>query len=328
VSRPWPPGTATGIGSLPGADMAEALRLVLGEVPDLPYLPELPARGPGAEMIGRTAALLVDLPVEIQPFGWRLAARAGRDLRRARDLLEWDLDLLAETAADYSGAFKIQIAGPWTLAAGVELPSGHRIVADAGAVRDLVSSLVEGLRAHVAELTRRIPGARLVVQVDEPALPAVLAGRVPTPSGYGTVAAVEGALVRQCLAEVLEVAPAGGRVVHCCAANLPTALIRAAGADALSFDPSLAGDLDAIGEFVEGGGCLWLGVLPATDAEITLDGARQVVDRLWRTLGFAEQQRGAALVPTPSCGLAGASAQYVRRALAVLRDVGRWLVEV
>jgi hypothetical protein len=328
VTRPWPPGAVTGIGSLPGTDMAEALRLVLGELPNLPYLPELPARGPGAEMIGRTAALLVDLPVEIQATGWRLTARPGRDARRAKDLLEWDLDLLAELAGGYAGAVKVQMAGPWTLAAGVELPSGHRIVADAGAVRDLVASLAEGLRLHLAEIGRRIPSATLVLQLDEPALPAVLAGQVPTPSGYGTVPAVAGEVVRQDLSEVLAVAPAGGRVVHCCGANLPAALIQAAGADALSFDPSLSGDLDAIGSFVDGGGCLWLGVLPATDADITLDGARQSVQRLWQTLGFPDEQRAEALVPTPACGFAGASPEHVRRAFTILRDVGRWLVEV
>lgn len=44
---PWPPASATGVGSLPGTDPAEALRLVFGELPDLPHLTELPARGPG-----------------------------------------------------------------------------------------------------------------------------------------------------------------------------------------------------------------------------------------------------------------------------------------
>ena len=42
----------TGVGSLPGTDYRAALRTVLdalggAELPDLPYLPELPARGPG-----------------------------------------------------------------------------------------------------------------------------------------------------------------------------------------------------------------------------------------------------------------------------------------
>ena len=76
--RPWPPGAATGVGSLPGTDVSEAMKTVLGELPDLPYLPELPARGPGADMIGRTAGLLVGLPVEVYAGRWRTTAvRAG-----------------------------------------------------------------------------------------------------------------------------------------------------------------------------------------------------------------------------------------------------------
>ncbi len=62
---PWPAGCATGIGSMPGTDPAEVIAVILGELPDFPYLPELPARGPGADLTGRTAALLIDMPVEI-----------------------------------------------------------------------------------------------------------------------------------------------------------------------------------------------------------------------------------------------------------------------
>ena len=64
--------------------------MVFGELPSLPYLPELPARGVGADLVGRTAALLVDLPVEVQPSGWRLSDRPGRDHHRAVDHLRRD----------------------------------------------------------------------------------------------------------------------------------------------------------------------------------------------------------------------------------------------
>jgi hypothetical protein len=57
---PWPAGAATGIGSLPGTDVVEAQRIVFGELPELPHLPELPARGPGADLIGRSAGFLVE----------------------------------------------------------------------------------------------------------------------------------------------------------------------------------------------------------------------------------------------------------------------------
>ena len=330
MSRPWTPGAVTGIGSLPGTDPVEAARLVFGELPEFPHLPELPARGAGAEMIGRSAALLVDLPAEIVPSGWQLAAHPGHDLRRAADFLARDLDALHEQADGYSGPLKLQVAGPWTLAAAIELPSGHKIVTDRGATRDLAESLAEGVRAHVADVLRRVPGASVVVQLDEPSLPAVLAGSVPTPSGWGSVPAVEANVVEATLRSVLDAAPAGGRAVHCCARAVPLDLLRAAGADALAVDAALLtnAQYDALGAAVDAGVSLWLGVLPTSDTAITLDTAREPIRRLWRELGFADAQLAAAVVPTPACGLAGASSAYTRRVLSVLRDAGRALREL
>jgi methionine synthase II (cobalamin-independent) len=326
---PWPAGAVTGLGSLPGTDPGEAARLVLGELTALPHLPELPARGAGADMIGRAAALLVDLPVELVPSGWRLTAHPGRDLRRARDFLSWDLDALETAATGWTGPLKAQVTGPWTLAAGLELPNGHKVVSDPGAARDLAQSLAEGIRAHLADVTARVPGATPVLQLDEPSLPAVLAGRIATPSGYGTVRAVEAAVAEPTLAGVLSVAPEGARVVHCCADDVPIALLRGAGADAVAVDAArLDRDrLDVLGEAVDAGTSLWLGVLPATDAPVSLDTAREPIRRLWAELGFPSRELPQRLVATPACGLAGATPAHARRVLAVLRDLGQWLLD-
>jgi len=323
----WPAGAVTGLGSLPGTDPVEAATLVLGELPELPHLPELPNRGAGADVIGRSAGLLVDLPVEIVPSGWRFAAHPGRDLRRALDFLSWDLDALENAATGYTGALKVQAAGPWTLAAALELATGHKVVSDPGAVRDLAESLTEGLRVHVAEVAKRVPGAQVVLQLDEPSLPAVLDGRIRTPSGYGTVRAVEAPVAEQVLRGVLAAAPEGARAVHCCAAGVPITLLRDAGADALAVDASqlTPAQYDPLGEAMDAGMSLWFGVLPTTDAPITLDTAREPIRRLWAELGFAPAELPLRLVPTPACGLAGATPAYARRVLSVLRDTGAWL---
>ena len=47
---------------------------------------------------------------------------------------------------------------------------------------------------------------------------------------------------------------------------------------------------DALGEAVDAGMSLWLGVLPATDAAVSLDRARDAVRALWSALGFAGRQ--------------------------------------
>ena len=228
---PWPAATATGIGSMPGTSPAEAIAVVLGELPDFPHLPELPARGPGSDLTGRTAALLVDLPVETGPRGWRFALRPGRDQRRAAGLLAEDLDAMQEAADGYAGPVKIQLAGPWTLAATIELNrSQNPALADPGAVADLITSLAEGAAAHVAEVRKRLPAATVVLQLDEPALPAVLAGAVPTASGLNRVGAVDTTVTSDGLRTVLT-AGAAFSVLHCCAPEYPFGMIKDSGAE-------------------------------------------------------------------------------------------------
>jgi methionine synthase II (cobalamin-independent) len=323
VSGPW--GPATGIGSLPGTEPAEALRLVLGELPDLAHLPELPARGPGADLLGRTAALLVDLAVDLTPAGWRLVPRSGIDQRRAREFLERDLDALTDVADGFTGPFKLQAAGPWTLAAGLERTRGDRAVVDPGARRDLAQSLSEGIAAHAAAVAARMPGAEIVVQLDEPSVPAVLIGGLPTISGFGKLSAVEAQVVEQELAVVVA-AVERPVVVHCCAARVPLDLFRAAGAAAVSFDLGLVQELDPVGVAVEAGTRLFLGVVPGTDTPLPAPKATATrVQAWWNELGFSPDQLAATVTLTPSCGLAGASPAYARTAMAHVREAAKYL---
>ncbi|HET9380588.1 MAG TPA: methionine synthase [Streptomyces sp.] len=312
-------GGATGVGSLPGGDVREAVKTVTGTFEDFPFLPELPARGPGADMLGRTAGMLVELYARVEPSGWRLGDRPGRDTRRARAWLVEDLDALEEFTQGYEGPLKVQAVGPWTLAAGLELRNGEAVLSDPGAARDLTASLAEGLRLHLAELRRRVPGARLVLQLDEPSLTAVLRGRVRSASGYRTHRAVDRQVVEAALRDVVAVQDGGPVVVHSCAPDVPIALLRRAGAAAVSFDFSLLTerDDDAIGEAVEGGTRLFAGVVPGTDGPLS-DPAGSVmgVRTLWRRLGLQPGLLADAVALTPSCGLAGASPGYARRALA------------
>lgn len=336
------------MGSLPGHDPVEAARIVVDELGDFPHLPELPQRGVGADMVGRTGALLVDLHLDLQPAGWRLVTHSGADLRRARTLLHHDLDALEEVAGTYAGPLKLQAAGPWTLAAALETVRGGKALADAGAVRDVADSLAEGLTEHLRGLLRRVPAARPVVQLDEPSLPAVLDGRVPTASGFARIPAVPEPDATEVLRRVVDAIEAAGAVpaVHCCAAGVPVTLLREAGARAVSLDASLlAGrDDDAVGEAVEAGLGLWAGLVPSTDpsTDVSTDpsvssstgpGMSPVADTvsgvraLWSRLGFAPETLADVVVVTPTCGLAGASPRYARRALARCREAARVLDE-
>lgn len=325
---------ATGIGSWPGQDPLEAARTVLGELGQagtahVPFLPELPSRGPGADLTGRTAALLVEMPVDLQPMGWRLVDRPGRDLERARAFWRADTDALAEAADGWSGPLKVQVAGPWTLASTVWLPRGERAAVDAGARRDLVDSLAQGVADHVAAVRRLVPGADVVLQVDEPALPAVLAGRLPTASGWGRLPALEPAEARDGLRRVLEAAGVTRTVVHCCAADVPLALLRETGTGALSVDVSLlrSSGWESVAVAVEAGVALWAGVVPTSGPVPSTRDAVDAVRRPWHDLGLAPAAL-ADVVLSPACGLAGSSPDDARSRLARCVETADALTEV
>lgn len=324
---------ASGVGSLPGSDQHaydEALRVVLGELPDLPHLPEVPGRGVTAQMTGRALALVAELGVDLQPAGWRLTDASGVDHRRARSLLAQDLDALEEQAQDAlpteGGAFKVQVAGPWTLAATVEKPRGDKVLSDHGARRELAQALAEGLRDHVRDVRRRLPRAeRLIVQVDEPAVAAVLGGKVPTASGFGRHRTVHPPEVSEALGWVLGAVTEEGAEpwVHSCAPGTPWQLLRTAGARGLSADLTVLGaaDHDALAEALEAGETLVLGVVPGTDPATAPTDA-QVTESVLRwldMLGLDPGEVGSRLVLSPSCGLAGASPEWARRALTLVR---------
>jgi methionine synthase II (cobalamin-independent) len=281
-------------------------------------------------MTGRALAM-VDLAADLQPAGWRLTgpgARGGVDQRRARSLLGQDLDQLEEQLDGYVGHLKVQVAGPWTLAATVERPRGDKILADHGARRELAQGLAEAVRTHLADVRRRVTGAGpIVLQVDEPALAGVMNAQVPTASGFGRHRTVHPPELSQHLEWVFEAAVEAGVEpwVHACAPGTPWALLRGAGARGLSVDFSLltTQDHDVLGEALEAGDGVALGVVPSLDPE-QAPSDRDLTDRVLQwldQLGIDPEAASERLLVTPSCGLAGASPAWVRRAHELCRQV-------
>lgn len=328
----------TGVGSFPGdtqRDYDEALSVVLGELAGdahgLAFVPEVPGRGAGAAMTGRTLGLVTELDADLQPEGWRLTGTSGAaplDQRRARSLLAQDLDTLEERAAGHAGPFKVQVTGPWTLAATVERPRGDKLLADHGARRELAQALAVAVTDHLADVRRRLPEAtELVLQLDEPALPAVLAAGVPTASGFGKHRTVHPPEASEALEWVLTAASAAGATpwVHCCAPDVPIGLLRGAGAHGVMVDLDLldADGHDAAAEALEAGDTIVLGVVPATGP---LPGDKVLVERVLRwldLLGLDPEKVGGSLAVSPSCGLAGSTRAEARHALELARNVAR-----
>jgi methionine synthase II (cobalamin-independent) len=314
---------ATGVGSMPGEDFGEATKQVLDELPDLPHLPEVPGRGAIAGMTGRTLGVIGELGFDLQPAGWRLTDAPGIDHRRARSLLAQDLDTFEELTQGYAGTLKVQLTGPWTLASTVEKPRGDRILSDHGARRELAQALAEGVRDHLADLRRRVPGAELVLQLDEPSLPAVMAGQVPTASGFSRHRSVKPPMASEALEWCVEAAGATPTLFHCCAAEPPIGLFRGAGAAGVSVDLGVlaAGAYDGLATALDEGAQVLLGVVPSTGD--SAPATKPVVERVLRLLdmlGFDPDEVSHQLVLTPACGLAGATPSYARSALRAVRE--------
>lgn len=328
----WEPGTATALGSFPGTDPAEAARIACTELPGLVFLPELPGRGVGADAVGRTAGLLADLHVEVGTGAWRFVPRSGRDAHRAHGALSTDLDAFEEAAAGYEGPAKIRIVGPWTLVASIELAKGEKALADPGAVRDVTASLAEGLARHRADLHRRLPGlTRLIVQVDEPLLAAVLAGELATASGWGRLPVYERAVVEDGLRQVLAVPAGPGDVagVWVGASRLDGALLRAAGAGFIGLDGAVLDsvDEDEIGEAVDAGVGLLVACVPLERAQRDPRPDTASVRSLWKRLGFRASELPEAVALTPVEGMERLATERVPALLRRAVEAARHLEE-
>jgi len=312
---------STGIGSVPGEDPRRANSLITDLFPDLPFLGELPARGVGADLIGRTTALLADLHVDLQPSGWRFVDRAGGDERRAKSMLAEDLDAFEEALSGFVGPVKVQATGPWTLAASLATSRGGLVLADKGACRDLTQSLVEGLAHHTAELRKRMPLAtQIYLQIDEPLLPQVANGAITTASGLGQIRTPP----RSEMLETLSALSAIGDqyVVHCCAPGLDLDLLREASVGLVSLDYQYFAINEAWGRWIEDGRGAWFGVVPAVDAP--LPGASATVGDMQQritSLGFDLARLAPKIGVTATCGYAGASEDHLRASAKRLAEI-------
>ncbi|RNE48375.1 hypothetical protein [Corynebacterium alimapuense] len=284
--------SAFGLGPLPGGSIKQAADVILSETGDLPHLPQLPTRGLGADAVGATAGLLESIALDRGPRSWIMSDRPQLLTRRAWDQMARDLDECEEAWGTSLGALKIQVTGPWTLAASVELASGHRVITDRGAVRDLSDALIEGTNAHAREVAKRF-GAEVVVQLDEPLLAEINTGNLVGASDFNPIRPVN----ERDLAERLEHVVSG--------IERPQVLLNQTGYAPLWEVATLSGasttllnvdkvrgtaQLDGFGQAVSAGVRIGLGITDPTDRIDALGEsprARAVeVARFWDELGL------------------------------------------
>lgn len=320
----WPHAAiATGVGSMPGTDAREATAIVVGELGSFPYVVELPARGPGADPVGRTACLLagVDRSFEVETTvtGWRVGHTGQAVLRRSRAWIAQDLEMLEESAGSHGGPVKVQVVGPITLAARIEDPAGEALLRDPGAVTELASACASAFMELITRMQRAFAHAQVVLQVSEPDIPSVLAGQVRTSSGRLTYRSLEPAIVQGHVRTVLDAIGGAGAIggVRCSAPRAPIQLLIDAGARfvGVDLDQELPSD-ETLPKAWEDGVGLMLGCVPRSSLHDAAMGDREV-SSLLRTFmhqhGFGDVPANVAL--TPSGGLAGLDPTQARVAI-------------
>ena len=305
-----------------GTEAVEVHKVVRGELgePNLAVFPQLPDRGVWARQQARSTAMITELGFDLQPHGWRIGVPDGMDARRARSLLRSDENLLADVlGAEKKPAarIKLNVLGPWSLAAGLHLGNGERAVADHGARRDIIEAYAQGLGDWLTRLSRITALHHFTVQLEEPALGAVLDGALPTASGYRTLRSVPRQEVRQLLGSLVEhvnqhhnvswvaqLAQQDGRWRE------RVDLVHQAGIDALVLDPL---GLDHAGweraaALVESGGRLFLQVLEPGQKPPGVVQAVKDILRPWRMLGLGLERLGALrLMPRGDFSASGAA---------------------
>ena len=190
-----------GLGELPGASIIAAADIIAGETGDLRQLPILPARG--VDVVGLTTGILPGINVDAGPRSWVLSTRPQLRTRRIWDRVEADLDQCEQAWGTRIDAVKIQVAGPWTLSASIELSNGHRALTYTGALRDLTESLIAGIQEYSADVRARFD-TEVYVQLDEPLLAQVRDGSLPGTSQFDEIPSINDVDLGERLAGVIE----------------------------------------------------------------------------------------------------------------------------
>jgi hypothetical protein len=167
------------------------------------------------------------------------------------------------------------------------------VLSDPGAVREVVQALAVAVGEHVAQVRRQVPGADVVVQVDEPLLAQVGAGVLPSFSGYSRLRAVPGPDLVDGLRPVLDAARAASAstVVHVGPAWVGVAPVVLAGADAVglalgAWDERL---WETVARAVERGVGLWAALPPAKVSQCAGPALGELADAVsvpWRRIGL------------------------------------------
>jgi len=343
---------ATAIGSLPHVDPVQALDLVLASLPEAPIWPQLPRRAateqmetqycqgmPRAVVDERRSKLIFDTTGD---YSEELAAfyeiyLAAMD----QDTGDGDCSAMAMDAEHAAGLhellarlragnlqfplLKVQTTGPVSFALTTTDQDKRAIYYNDEFLDMIVKALAMKCRWQIRTFAPF--ASRVVCFVDEPILSAF---------GSSTYVSVTRGDVVARIGEVIEAVHAEGALagVHCCG-NTEWSILIDAGADIVNFDAFCYGETllmyaQALGPFLERGGCLAFGLVPTSPAvrEQTAAGLAGLYEDLSGALaakGLDKRRIAEQTIVTPACGTGSLEPADAERVFQLNSEVSRLL---
>ncbi len=335
----------TAIGSLPHLDPSGACDVVLKNILEIPFWPQLPHAN---FREGMEIQYCEGLPcVVIEESKQRMYFDTSGDITPAlekfyENYMAENLDFFA-ISPDFSRGlyamedklkaqrpttvrmFKNQVTGPITMGLG-RTDENKRAVFYNDVLRDVV---VKGIEMKARWLLRKFNflGVPQICFIDEPILSAF---------GSSTYVGVQRSDVVQQLHEVIEAVHKEGGLagVHCCGNTEWTILIDA-GVDIISFDAFEFGETiayypDRVKEFLATGGILAWGIVPTTP-KIGHENADSLIQKLTARIdhlaskGIDKDLIWRQCLITPSCGTGSLSPELSEKVFHELSEVSRRL---
>jgi hypothetical protein len=334
---------ATGIGSVPFTDKQEAVRLILENLSEIPYWPQMAQKGFEEDMVSQGAG---GLPLIIRDMEQRLVRvtdAVDRDTAMVKfyeAVLQEELDTFSLAPGEASGFYRLmealtnlpadapafvkgQVVGPVTFATIVKGLDGKAILFD----HELIQAVTLGLAMKAAWQVAKIrtSGRQAIIFFDEPSL-----------TGFGSAfLQISREEVVSLLTETITSAREPGTAffgVHCCG-NTDWSVLLETPIDILSFDSYEFFDNlklydKSLKKFLDRGGYLAWGLVPTSptapdDTEEVLWAKFTAQVEELTQLGIDKAFLLSQSLLTPACGMGYLAPEKARRSLACLASLSR-----
>lgn len=339
---------ATAIGSLPHAKAADAVSVVLANIPDAPIWPQLPANGMNEQMEIQYSEALPDVVIDREKERMYIDTtdETFANISACMEKLAMDdVDAFA-IGADFSKGFyamydalkaagvkrpfvKVQTTGPVSFGLTIVDENKRAIYYNEMYREAIVKSLAMKCRWQIRKYKEFAD--TVICFIDEPILSAF---------GSSTYVSVQREDVVNILKEMVEAIHSEGGIcgVHCCG-NTEWSILADAGVDLINFDAFDFGDTIAlypkeIKAHLEAGRGLAWGVVPTSAEKIADQTVESLVAKfdagvanLSKATGISAEQIMDQAMITPSCGTGSLPVPVAEKVFSLLGQVSQALRE-